>query len=50
MSPTLLHRLFPPPTYELPNDLLFELLGVAQVVPAAIAAWRLVTEGLRSRG
>lgn len=31
-------RLFPPPTYELPNDLLFELSGVAQVLPAAIAA------------
>jgi hypothetical protein len=43
----LLQRLFPPPTYELPNDLLFELSGVAQVVPAAIAAWRLVTDVLR---
>jgi peroxiredoxin len=31
-------RLFPPPTYERPNDALFELSGIAQVVPAAIAA------------
>jgi hypothetical protein len=30
----LLVRLFPPPTYELPNDLLFEASGVLQVIPA----------------
>ncbi len=38
LSAEWLARLFPPPTYELPNDLLFELSGVAQVVPAALAA------------
>ena len=31
-------KLFPPPTYEMPNDLLFEITGVLQVLPAAIAA------------
>jgi hypothetical protein len=30
--------LFPPPRYELPNDLLFEVTGVLQVVPAVTAA------------
>ncbi len=34
----LLLRLFPPPTYELPNDVGFELSGVAQAIPAAFAA------------
>ncbi|MFP2929198.1 hypothetical protein ACLESO_29150 [Pyxidicoccus sp. 3LG] len=37
-SMTLLERLFPPPTYELPNDFLFELTGVLQVLPAVFAA------------
>lgn len=32
-------RLFPPPKYELPNDFWFELSGVLQVVPAAMAAY-----------
>src|SRR5688572_4970149 len=37
--PLELHReLFPPPTYELPNDALFEVSGILQVVPAAYAA------------
>src|SRR6266542_6260158 len=31
-STTLMTRLFPPPTYELPNDLFFELTGTAQAV------------------
>jgi hypothetical protein len=31
-------RLFPPPTYELPNDAFFEITGILQVVPAALAA------------
>jgi len=31
-------RLFPPPTYETPNDLLFEVIGILQVLPAAMAA------------
>ncbi|PTL79697.1 hypothetical protein [Vitiosangium sp. GDMCC 1.1324] len=30
----LLLRMFPPPTYELPNDVWFELSGVLQVLPA----------------
>ncbi|MCP3141678.1 hypothetical protein [Pyxidicoccus xibeiensis] len=37
-SRSLLERLFPPPTYELPDDLLFELTGVLQVPPAVLAA------------
>lgn len=31
--------LFPPPRYELPNDFWFELSGVLQIVPAAMAAY-----------
>ncbi|WP_437973716.1 peroxiredoxin-like family protein [Sorangium sp. So ce295] len=34
----LLLRMFPPPTYELPSDAFFEITGVGQIVPAAIAA------------
>jgi hypothetical protein len=37
-----LHRLFPPPTYELPNDAVFEITGMLQVVPAAFATWYIV--------
>ena len=33
---------FPPPTYELPNDLLFELTGIAQFPLALFGAWRLM--------
>lgn len=33
----LLQAMFPPPTYELPNDAWFEVSGVLQVVPAALA-------------
>lgn len=33
----LLARMFPPPTYEMPNDAWFEISGVLQVVPAALA-------------
>ena len=40
-SPAHMTRLFPPPTYELPNDAFFEITGVAQVVPAVLAAWYL---------
>lgn len=32
------HRLFPPPTYEVPNDVIFEVTGILQVVPAGYAA------------
>ncbi len=38
----LLRQLFPPPTYELPNDAIFELSGIAQVVPATYTAIALV--------
>ncbi|TQF16204.1 hypothetical protein FJV41_09300 [Myxococcus llanfairpwllgwyngyllgogerychwyrndrobwllllantysiliogogogochensis] len=42
-APTnLLSQLFPPPTYELPNDVLFELTGVLQPVPAGLALLALV--------
>ncbi len=41
--PLELHReLFPPPVYELPNDAIFEISGVLQVVPAAYTALALV--------
>ena len=40
-SPTLMTRLFPPPTYELPNDLFFELTGTAQAVWGVIAGHQL---------
>ena len=35
---SLLVRMFPPPTYELPNDALFEISGIAQIIPAVWAA------------
>jgi hypothetical protein len=38
-SPAVMARLFPPPTYEMPNDAFFEITGMLQVVPAALAAW-----------
>jgi hypothetical protein len=38
-----LRVLFPAPTYELPNDLFFELTGIAQVLPAAMTAGWLAT-------
>jgi hypothetical protein len=40
-SSALMTRLFPAPTYELPNDAFFEITGILQVVPAALAAWYL---------
>ena len=36
-----LQRLFPPPTYELPNNLFFEVTGVLQIVPAIVAGYYL---------
>ena len=36
-SPTLMMRLFPPPTYEMPNDVFFEVTGILQVLPAVLA-------------
>jgi hypothetical protein len=41
-SVELMVRLFPPPTYEMPNNVFFEATGVAQVIPAAAAVWYLV--------
>jgi hypothetical protein len=38
-SPALLARLFPPPQYEMPNDLIFEVSGIVQVVPALLGGW-----------
>ena len=38
-SEAVMHRLFPPPTYELPDDVFFEITGVLQLV-VAIAAGR----------
>lgn len=38
----LLVQLFPPPTYQLPDDPLFEITGVLQIWPAAAAALALV--------
>ena len=40
-STDLMRRLFPPPTYEMPNDVFFEVTGVMQVVPAAFTAFGL---------
>jgi hypothetical protein len=43
--------LFPPATYEMPNDVLFEITGILQVLPAAIAARalrRIPSSGSRS--
>lgn len=40
-SADLMRRLFPPPTYELPNDVFFEITGVMQVLPAAFTAFAL---------
>jgi hypothetical protein len=38
-STSLMTRMFPPPTYELPNDAFFEITGVMQVMPAGATAW-----------
>lgn len=37
-APETMHRLFPPPTYEMPSDVLFEVTGVLQFVAGLIAA------------
>jgi hypothetical protein len=42
LSEERLRWLYRDPLYELPNDLIFELTGVLQVVPAALAAYFLV--------
>jgi peroxiredoxin len=46
---SVLLRMFPPPTYELPNDAGFEVSGVAQVIPAAFTALALLRFA-RARG
>jgi hypothetical protein len=38
------------PLYELPNDVIFELTGVLQVVPAAFAGYYLVKAAVRAAG
>jgi len=38
-SPSLMTQMFPPPTYELPNDAFFEITGVMQVIPASLTGW-----------
>lgn len=41
-SADLMRRLFPPPAYELPNDLFFEVTGVLQVIPALMTGVALI--------
>lgn len=51
-SPSLMAKLFPPPAYELPNDMLFEVSGILQFVVGLMAGYRLyrlVRHGWRSR-
>jgi hypothetical protein len=38
---SLMVRLFPPPTYELPNDAFFEITGVMQAFLGAVTCWLL---------
>ena len=40
-STVVMHRLFPPPTYELPNDVFFEVTGVQQLVLAVATGYQL---------
>ncbi len=37
----LMQRLFPPPTYELPNDAFFEITGVLQFPLGLVTGWEL---------
>src|SRR5712691_3534143 len=49
----MMRRLFPPPTYEPPNDVFSEVTGLLQVVPAAVTAYflyRLFRSGRASCG
>ena len=36
VSPQLMQTMFPAPTYELPNNGVFEVTGMAQIVPAVV--------------
>lgn len=51
-SADVMQRLFPPPAYELPNDVFFEVTGVQQLVLGALTGYqlfRLVGERRRGR-
>lgn len=50
MSEERLRWLYRDPLYELPNDLIFEMTGVLQVVPAAFAAYFLTMAVVRGNG
>jgi len=41
ISPALMAHLFPPPTYEMPNNAFFEVTGVMQVIPGFVAGYYL---------
>ncbi len=49
-NPETLTRLFPPPMYEMPNDLLFEVTGVFQFILAIYALFCLVIFRKEKRG
>ena len=38
----VMQRLFPPPTYEMPNDALFEITGVLQFPLGLVTGWELI--------
>ena len=40
-SPQTMRRLFPPPAYELPNDVFFEVTGALQLLLGSFAGHRL---------
>jgi hypothetical protein len=37
----VIQRLFPPPTYEMPNDAFFEITGISQAFVGGLTAWHL---------
>ena len=46
----LMQRLFPPPTYEMPNNAFFEITGVLQFPLGLVSGWELIkTIGVHSR-
>lgn len=49
-DPETLNRLFPPPMYEMPNDLLFEVTGIFQLILAIYALFCLVIFWKEKRG
>jgi hypothetical protein len=38
----LMEKLFPPPTYEMPNDAFFEITGVLQLPLGLVTGWELI--------